>query len=72
MTGVPDTTAVAEPLATIPKLPYLFWAYVVIFVVIFVYLVSIHLRQRRLDREIASLSRRIESAPGPQRTETRR
>jgi len=55
-----DTTAAAAQVATIPKFPFLFWAYVVIFVVIFVYLVTIHVRQRRLNREIAALSRRIE------------
>ena len=49
----------AVGMTTIPKFPYLLAAYGVIFLLIFAYLVTIHVRQRRLDREISALGRRI-------------
>jgi CcmD family protein len=60
MQALADTAAVLAPrLETIPKLRFLFWAYVAIFAIIAVYLVTIHVRQRKLDREIAALNRRL-------------
>jgi CcmD family protein len=57
-----DTTIfeAAGELATIPKFPYLLAAYGTVFVVLFIYLVTIHLRQQRIDREIRALERRLE------------
>ena len=54
-----STTAAVQEIATIPKYPFLFWAYVVIFAVIFIYLITIHLRQRRIDRPNYRLARFI-------------
>jgi CcmD family protein len=44
---------------TIPKFPYLLAAYGVIFLLIFIYLVTINVRQSKLEREISALERRI-------------
>jgi len=40
--------------------PYLFAAYSIIIAVIFGYLFSLYLRQRRLDREVEILKERLE------------
>ena len=53
----------AQALETIPKFRFLFSAYVLIFVVIFVFLMTIYMRQRRLDREIAALERKVGGEP---------
>ncbi len=50
----------AQVLETIPQFRFLFWAYVLIFVIILVFLVTIALRQRTLTREIEALERRIQ------------
>jgi CcmD family protein len=40
---------------------YLFAAYTIIFAVIFLYVMFIWRRQRRLEREVAALARRLEA-----------
>lgn len=40
---------------------YLFAAYTIIFAAIFLYVVFIWRRQRRLEREVAALARRLEA-----------
>jgi CcmD family protein len=40
---------------------YLFAAYTIIFAVIFLYVMFIWRRQRRLEREVAALERRLEA-----------
>ena len=58
-TAAADTVAAATGLVTIPKFPFLVAAYAVVFAVLFLYLVSLHVRQRQLDREVAALERRL-------------
>ena len=60
MEAVADTAAAVTELVTIPKFPFLFWAYTVIFAIILIYLIGIHVRQRRLNTEIVALTRRLD------------
>jgi len=64
MNAPADTTAfeAAIELATIPKYPYLLAAYGAVFVILFVYLVTIHVRQQRLDRELRAIGRRLDQS----------
>lgn len=64
MNAAPDTTAfqAAAEMATIPKFPFLLAAYGTVFAILFVYLVTIHVRQQRLDRELRALERRLEQS----------
>lgn len=53
-----DTVMAAVQLETVPKFPFLVGAYIVFFVILFIYLITIHARQRRLERDIEALERR--------------
>ena len=55
-----DTMAAVQ-LETVPKFPFLVAAYITFFVIIFVYVLTLHTRQRRLEREIDALERRAGS-----------
>lgn len=57
-----DTMMAAAELETIPKFPFLVAAYVAFFLVIFIYVMTIHTRQKRLARDVEALQRRTESA----------
>ena len=50
----------AQALETIPQFRFLFWAYALIFGIVFVFLLTIALRQRTLKREIDALERRLQ------------
>lgn len=53
-----DTVMTAADVERIPKFPFLVAAYVAFFLIIFVYVVTLHTRQRRLAREVEALQRR--------------
>lgn len=61
MNAAVDSLVADATLATIPKFPYLVAAYIAFFVILFAYIVSIHVRQRRLERDIRSIERRVSS-----------
>ena len=56
-----DSLVAAPALETIPKFPYLVAAYIAFFLILFGYLVSIHVRQQKLEREIRTLEKRLSS-----------
>lgn len=57
-----DTAMTAAEVARIPKFPFLVAAYVAFFVILFVYVVTLHVRQKRLARDVEALQRRAGGA----------
>jgi heme exporter protein CcmD len=53
-----DTAMTAIQLETVPTFPFLVGAYIAFFLLLFIYLVTIHARQRRLERDLEALERR--------------
>jgi CcmD family protein len=57
--AVSDTAGRAIELATVPKFPFLVAAYVAFFSILFVYVLTLRARQKRVDERLEALEKRL-------------